>query len=100
MECRQKWFDLVTQEAISPLEATTRWSLWAPALALATGTNTSSLDGLYKPSNKRALTFSSQQLAKQLDSWEDIVGVVITEVVDSDFGFLRSQVLWEELQAS
>ena len=30
------------------LEGRTRQSLWAPALALATGTNTSFLDGLYK----------------------------------------------------
>ena len=34
-----------------------------------------------------ALTFSGPQIAKELDLWEDIiVPVIITEVVDSEFG--------------
>ena len=33
------------------------------------------------------LTCSGLQLAKQLDSREDIVRVIVTEVVDSAFGF-------------
>ena len=84
------------------LEATTRWALWAPVWALATGTNTSFLDGLYKPSNKWGLTFSGLQLGKQIDLWEDMVMVQvdIMEVVDSDFDFSHSQVLQGEPRAS
>ena len=37
------------------------------------------------------------RLAKLLDSREDIVGVVVTEVVDSDSGFLPSHVSQEIL---
>ena len=37
---------------------------------------------------------SGPQLAKQLDSWEDIVHVIITEVVDSEGLLLPSQVLF------
>ena len=35
-------------------------------------------------------TCSGLQLAKQLDSWEGTVGVIVTEVVDSFFGFLHA----------
>ena len=45
-------------------------------------------------------TCSSLQLAKQLDSWEDTVRIIVTEVVDSVFRFLPSQVLWERQQAN
>ena len=38
------------------------------------------------------LTYSGQQIAKQLASQEDIVGVIVTEGVESVFGFLPSQV--------
>ena len=38
---------------------------------------------------------SGLQLAKRLDSREDIVRAIVTEVVDSAFGFLPSQVLRE-----
>ena len=41
------------------------------------------------------LTCSGLQLAKQLDSREDIVRVIVMEVVYSAFGFLPSQVLQE-----
>ena len=41
------------------------------------------------------LTCSGLQLAKQLDSREDIVRVIVTEVVDCAFGFLPLQVLQE-----
>ena len=34
------------------------------------------------------LTCSGLQLAKQLDSWEDVVTVIVTEVVDSVSGVL------------
>ena len=37
-------------------------------------------------------TYSGQQIAKQLASQEDIVGVIVTEVIVSVFGFLPSQV--------
>ena len=40
------------------------------------------------------------QLAKQLDSREDIVRVIIMEVVDSAFGSLPSQVLRERQRAN
>ena len=52
-----------------------------------------------EPGKKRGLTFSGLQLGKQLDLWE-VVRVVITEVLDSDFEFSGSQVLRGELQAS
>ena len=39
------------------------------------------------------LTCGGLQLAKQLDSQEYIVQVIVTEVADSVFGFLPSQVL-------
>ena len=42
-------------------------------------------------------TFSGLQLAKELNLLEDIARVIITEVVDSAFGFLPSQVLREIL---
>ena len=47
-------------------------------------------------------TYRGLQLRKQLDSLEDIIRVVITEVhvVDSDFDFSCYQVLRGELQAS
>ena len=64
-------------------------------IALATDTNINVLDGLYKTRQQQALTFSGPQIAKELDSWEDIVPVIITEVVDSEFGFLPSQALQE-----
>ena len=41
----------------------------------------------------RFQSLSLLSMAKQLDSREDIVRVIITEVVDSVFGFLPSQVL-------
>ena len=41
------------------------------------------------------LTCSWLQLAKRLNSREGIVWIIITEVVDSAFGFLPSQVLLE-----
>ena len=40
------------------------------------------------------------QIAKELDSWEDIAPVIITEVVDSEFGFLPSQALRERRRES
>ena len=48
-----------------------------------------------KTTQQWTLICSGLQLAKQLDSREDIVRVIITEVVDSAFGFLPSQVLRE-----
>ena len=45
-------------------------------------------------------TRTSLQLAKQLDSWGDTLRVIVTEVVDSVFGFLPSQVLWESEQTN
>ena len=52
------------------------------------------MDRLYKNNaTMDTYTCSGLQLAKQLDSLEDIVQV--TEVVDSAFGFLPSQVLRE-----
>ena len=72
-----------------------------PALALATGTNTSYLDRLYKTNQQmETYIFSGLQLGKQLDSWEDIVRVVIMEVVDSDFDFSHSHVFQWKLRAS
>ena len=68
------------------LEARTRWSLWTAIIALATGTNTSFLDGLYK---KQATmytynTCSDLQLAKQLDLSIhrrcEVVGSIPTQV--------------------
>ena len=62
------------------------------------GTNISSLDRLYKnhaTMDTQYSTCSGLQLAKQLDSREDIVRVIVTEVVDSAFSFLPSQVLRE-----
>ena len=69
-------------------------------MALAIGMNISSLDRLYKNTRQWTLTCSGLQLAKQFDSREDIVQVIITEVVDSAFGFLPSQVLRERGQAN
>ena len=62
-------------------------------MALATGTNTSSLDGLYKKTG--SLTCGGLQLAKQLDSRESIVGVIVTEVVDSVSYFLLPRLAGE-----
>ena len=70
------------------------------ALHVATDMNTSILDGLYKNRQQWALTFSGPQIAKELDSWEDIVPVIITEVVNSEFGFLPSQALRERWRGS
>ena len=42
-----------------------------------------------------ALTFIGPQVAKKLDSWKDIVSVIIMEVIDSEVGFLPSQTLRE-----
>ena len=67
-------------------------------MALAIGTNISSLDR--QCMRQWTLTCSGLQLAKQLDSREDIVQVIVTEVVDSAFGFLPSQVLRERGQAN
>ena len=33
---------------------------------------------------------SGPQIAKELDLWEDIIWVIMTEVVDAEFGFLPS----------
>ena len=52
-------------------------------MALATSTNTSFLDRLYKNRQQCTLTCSGLQLAKQLDLREDIVTVIVMEVVDS-----------------
>ena len=55
---------------------------------IATGMNTSFLDGLYKTKQQNYGDLHSvacSLIGKQLNSWEDIVRVVITEVVDSDF---------------
>ena len=52
-----------------------------------------SLNRLYK--KHCTLTCSGLRLAKQLDSWEDIVTVIITEVVDSVSGILPSHVSQE-----
>ena len=41
----------------------------------------------------RFQSLSLLSMAKQLDSREDIVRIIVTEVVDSVFGFLPSQVL-------
>ena len=49
--------------------------------------NTSFLDRLYKYRQQCTLTYSGLQLAKQLESREDIVMVIVTEVVDSVSGF-------------
>ena len=65
-------------------------------MALAIGTNISSLDSLSQKPHAvtvRTLTCSGLQLAKQLDAI--IVRVVITKVVDYVFGFLPSQVFRE-----
>ena len=65
-------------------------------IALATDMNTSVLDGQKQlGTNGHLRTFSGLQIAKELDSWEDIVPVIITEVVNSEFGFLPSQALQE-----
>ena len=40
-------------------------------------------------------TCSDLQLAKQLDSREDIIQVIVVEVVDSVFGFLPSHISQE-----
>ena len=67
-------------------------------MALATDMNTSFLGGLYK--NHVTITCSGLQLAKHLDSQEDIVQVIVMEVVHSAFGFLPSQVLRERGRAN
>ena len=69
-------------------------------MALAIGTNISSLDRLYKTTRQWTLTCSGLQLAKQLDSREDIVRVIVMEVVGSASGFLPSQVLRERRRAN
>ena len=45
-------------------------------------------------------TYSGLQIAKELDSWENIVPVIIKEVVDSEFGILPSQALQEGRRGS
>ena len=64
-------------------EARTGYSLWPPAIALATGTNTSFWMDYTKTRQQWTLTFGGPQLhvAKEFDSWEDIVRVIIREVV-------------------
>ena len=71
-------------------------------MALATGMNTSFLDRLYKNprDNGHLHVVGCSYVAKQLDSQEDIVRVIVTEVVDSAFGFLPSQVLRERGRAN
>ena len=69
-------------------------------MALATGTNISFLDRLYKKNSQQCtLTCSGLQLAKQLDSQEDIVTVIVTEVVDCfwrlAFMYLREEMVSE-----
>ena len=58
-------------------------------VALATGMNCT------KTMQQWTLTCSGLQLARRLDSQEDIVWAIVTEVVDSAFGFLPSQILRE-----
>ena len=69
-------------------------------IALATDKNTSVLEELQKITEQWALTFSGPQIAKEVDSWEDIVPVLITEVVDTELGFLPSQALLERRRGS
>ena len=59
-------------------------------MGLAIGTNTSFLDRLYKDRQQCTLTCTGLQLAKQLDSQEDIVIVIVMEVVD----MLSFTLLW------
>ena len=60
-------------------------------MALATGANSSFLDRLYKKTSDNGhLHIPGLQIAKQLDLRENIVGVIITEVVDSVLRFLPS----------
>ena len=60
-------------------------------MVLATGLNTSFLDRPYKNQATVDTYMLGLQLAKQLDSHEDAARVIVTEVVDSIFGFLPSQ---------
>ena len=71
-------------------------------MALATGANSSFLDRLYKKTGDKlwTLTCSGLQIAKQLDSIEDIVGVIVTEVVDSVLRFLPSHMPLERWRAN
>ena len=68
-------------------------------MTLAIGTNTSFFDRSDYTKNRQqcTLTYSGLQLAKPLDSQEDIVTVIVTEVVDSVSvsGVLPSHVLQE-----
>ena len=104
MEGQRKRFDLETQDACisayQRLEARARRFLHMSVIALITDTNTSVLDRLYKTRQQWALKFSGPQIAKELDSREDIVPVIITEVVDSEFRFLPSQALQERRRGS
>ena len=69
-------------------------------MALAIGTTLAPWTDCTKTTRQWTLTCSKLQFAKQLDSREDIVRVIVTEVVDSAFGFLPSQVLRERGQAN
>ena len=62
-------------------------------MALSICTNTSFLDRQYK--KQATITCSGLQLAKQFDSREDIVIVIVTEVVYSVSGVLPSRVSQE-----
>ena len=70
-------------------------------MALATGTNSSFfLDRLYKKTDDdgHLHNYSGLQIAKQLDSREDIVGIIVMEVVDSVLRLLPSYMLLERWQ--
>ena len=69
-------------------------------MALATGMNTSFLDGLYKTKQHMGTYIQWPAVKQAAQLWEDIVWVVIMEVVDSDFDFSHSQVLRGELRVS
>ena len=70
-------------------------------MALATGTNIRFLGGLYKNhATMDTYMYGGLQLAKRLNLREDIVRAIATEVVDSAFSFLSSQVLRERGQAN
>ena len=66
---------------------------WLAVMALATGTDSSFLDRLYKNKQQRTLSCSGLQIAKQLDSKDG--AVIVTEVVDSVLRFLPSHMLLE-----
>ena len=97
MEGQRKRFDLEPPAAVSLAMERRKLELGdlcagTAVMALATGTNTSFLDRLYKKQVTVEPTCRGLHIAKQLDSREDIVVVIVIQVVDFALCVLASHI--------